>query len=115
MPVITIAHNPQLTKEQVRAAFERQFSGKYRVEKTQAPFRDFQVVMNAFVAVAVKLEQTDRETKFVYGGLSPSLWARLLLGQFFGFVTCRGLTHEVEQFIRTAPDFAPSAGIVRVA
>ena len=58
MGVTNIPHNPQLTKEEARAAFEKHFAGKYKVEKTRAMRRDFQVRKSAFAAVSVKLEQT---------------------------------------------------------
>ena len=40
--------------------------------------RDFMIVRNPFVGVTVKLEQSANETKFVYTGIAPKLWARLL-------------------------------------
>jgi hypothetical protein len=105
MGVRTITHNPDLTKEQVREAFEQHFAGKYKVEKTHAILRDFQVVKNPFVAVSIRLEQTDKETKIVYTGFTPVWWARLMFGQLFGFIFWNSLTNEVEAFIDTAPEF----------
>jgi hypothetical protein len=115
MAVITIPHNPGLTKEQVRAAFEAHFAGKYKVEKTHAIIRDFQVVKNAFIAVSVKLDQTKDETKIVYTGFTPVWWARLLFGQLWGFIFWNALTSEIKEFIRTAPEFQPSGELVRAA
>jgi hypothetical protein len=65
------------------------------------------VVKNPFVGVALKLEQdpADQQTKFVYSGLCPRLWARLILGGLIAFLLWNGLTNEVEEFIRTAPEF----------
>ena len=105
MAVITIAHKPALTKEQTQALFTKHFEGKYKVEDFKGPFRDFMVVKNPFTGVAIKLEQTDSETKFVYAGLAPRLWARMLLGGLIGFLFWNGITKDVEEYMRTAPDF----------
>ena len=74
--------------------------------KTQ--FRDFQVVKSPIFGVALKLEQTPTETKFVYAAVPPRrLWRTLTLGvagaycQFFG----GELTREIEDFIDSSPEF----------
>jgi hypothetical protein len=105
MAVKTIAHKPELTKEQAQQIFAKHFEGKYKIEDFVGLFRDFQVVKNPFAGVAVKLEQTDSETKFVYGGLAPRWWARMLLGGLIGFLFWNGITNEVEAFIDSAPEF----------
>jgi hypothetical protein len=105
MAVTTIAHKPDLTKEQVQEIFRKHFEGKYSVEKVSRPLRDFVVVKNPFVGVDVKLQQGGNETKFVYSGLAPHLLARLLLGGLIGFVFWRSLTNEVREFIESAPEF----------
>jgi hypothetical protein len=63
------------------------------------------VVKNPFAGVAIKLEQTGSETEFVYGGLAPRVWARLLLGGLIGFLFWNGVTNEVRQYMETAPEF----------
>ena len=105
MAVATIAHKPELTKEQAQELFRRHFEGKRQVEDFKGLFRDFMVVKNPFVGVAVKLEQGEGETKFVYGGLAPRLWARVLLGSLVGIFMWNGLTNEVKEYIETAPEF----------
>jgi hypothetical protein len=105
MAVATIAHKPELTKEQAQELFRRHFDGRYSVEEFRGPFRDFAVVKNPFVGVAVKLEQGANETKFVYTGLAPRWWARVMLGALLGMFLWNGLTSEVKQFIETAPEF----------
>ena len=104
MGVRTITHNPELTKEQVREAFERHFA-KYKIGKTHAVRRDFQVVKNPFVALSIGLEQTNKETKIVYSGFTPRWWASLFFGPLLGYIFWRGLTNEVKAFIDTAPEF----------
>src|SRR6266545_4963907 len=114
MAVRTIAHKPELNKEEAQAIFERHFAGKYTVEPCESPlslktkYRDFQVVKNAILGVALKLEQTATETKFVYAAVPPKrLWRSLSLGvagvycQFWG----GSLTREIEDFIDSAPEF----------
>jgi hypothetical protein len=108
MAVSAIAHKPNLTKEEVRAIFARNFGSKYTVaDWTGRPrsLRDFMVVKSGLVAVTVKLEQGTNETKLVYSGFTPKLWARLLLGVIASMFLWNGLTTEVKQFIETAPEF----------
>jgi hypothetical protein len=105
MAVITVAHKPELTKEQAQEIFAKHFAGKYKVEDFRGLFRDFMVVKNPFVGVAIKLDQTGSETKFVYSGLAPRWWARLLLGGLIAWLFWGGLTNEVRQSMETAPDF----------
>ena len=108
MAVTAIAYKPDLTKEEARAIFARHFGGKYAVmDWTGRPrsMRDFMVVKNGFVAVTVKFEQAANETKFVYSGFTPKLWARALVGGIGSMFLWNGLTNEVKQFIETAPEF----------
>ncbi len=108
MAVTAIAHKPSLTKEDVRATFARHFAGKYTVtDWTGMPrsMRDFMIVKSGFVAVTVKLDQTPTETKVVYSGFTPKIWARLLVGGIGSMFLWNGLTSEVKQFIETAPEF----------
>lgn len=105
MAVITVAHKPELTKEQAKEVFAKHFAGKYVVRDFTGPFRDFVVDKNAFIAVAVKLDQTGSETKFVYSGLAPRWWARLLLPVLWGFLLWTPMTNEIRIFMEAAPEF----------
>ena len=115
LAVAAIAHKPDLTSEQAQAIFRRRFEPQYRIEgpkglRAIGPRRDFVVVKNAFTAVSVKLQQDRDETKFVYTGLAPRLWARVLSGLglltvVMSFFVWNGLTNEVKQFIEQAPEF----------
>jgi hypothetical protein len=104
MPKVTVAHNPQLTKDQAQELFARHFAGTYTVHPFKGPFRDFVVQKSAFVGVAVKLDQSEKETKFVFNGMSPAWWARATMGALLGLFIWKGITNEVEQYIRTAPE-----------
>jgi hypothetical protein len=108
MAVATIAHKPDLSKEEVRRIFARHFDGKYAVEDWSGiprSMRDFMVVKNGFVAVTVKLDQSPNETKIVFTGFTPKFWARALVGGIGSMFLWNGLTNEVKQFIETAPEF----------
>ena len=105
MAVLSVGHKPDLTKEQAKGIFAKHFEGKYTVEDFPGPFRDFVVVKSPFVGVALKLEQTGSETKFVYSGVAPKLWARLLLGGLLGILFWSGLTNEVRDFMEKGPEF----------
>jgi hypothetical protein len=111
MAVREIAHKPELTSEAVEDVFRRHFEPRCKVEqirgvKRTTLRRDFMVVKSAFIAVSLRLEQGDRSTKLVYSGLVPRSWARLItVGGILGYIMWRGLTHEVEQLIDSAPEF----------
>ena len=105
MAVVTIAHKPELTRERTQEIFAQHFAGKYKVHVFRGLFRDFVVEKNAFVGVAVKLEQTDSETKLVFNGMAPKWWARAILGAIWGILFWGGVTNDVRQFIETAPEF----------
>ena len=108
MAVTSIGHKPELTKEQVREAFRAHFAGRYQIEdapRVVAGGRDFVVYKNPFVGVGVKLEQAASETKFVYGGMAPRVWARIVFGGLASLLLWNGLTGEVRQFIETSPEF----------
>jgi hypothetical protein len=108
MAVRDIAHKPDLTTDQAREIFRKHFEpAGYTVDDVRGPFRDFMVVKNPWIGVALKLEQDadDNQTKFVYSGLAPRWWARALLGGLIGFLFWNGLTNEIEAFIDSAPEF----------
>ena len=114
MAVETIGFNPLLTPERVRQVFARHFDGRCRIEdwhgiEIAGIHRDFVVVRNAFVAVSVKLEQGANETKLVFTGLAPRLWARMLVSGLLSMLLWNGLTNEVRDLIRTAPELREGA------
>jgi hypothetical protein len=109
MAVSTIAHKPDLTAQQLKEIFRKRFEGTYQVEDWKGPLigqkRDFTVNKNPFVGIALGLDQTGSETKIVYTGYCPKIWARMLLGAALGMLLWNGPTNEVKQFIETAPEF----------
>ncbi len=114
MAIISISHKPELTKEEAQEIFRRHFQDKYSVQpcddvpSLKAAFRDFQVVKNPVIGVAFKLEQTGTQTRFIYAAVPPNRWIRTLSMGIAGTVCLffgRSLTREVEDFIRSAPDF----------
>src|SRR5688572_16153172 len=109
MAVTRIAHRPDLTKEQAQEIFRRHFEPRYKVENWKgasvgAP-RDFVLNKNPFVGVALRLEQSTGETKFIYTGYAPKLWARMLFTGLLSFLIWNGPTNEVREFIESAPEF----------
>lgn len=105
MAKVTIAHKPELTKEQAQVIFAEHFSGKYRVSRYRRPLRDFVIEKNAFVGVAIKLDQRGNETSFVYNAFTPRWWAAAMFGVLIGPMLGRGLTAEVRAFMDSAPEF----------
>lgn len=105
MAKVTVAHKPELTKEGAMEVFARHFSDKYRVAPFRGLFRDFVIEKNPFVGVALKLEQSRTETKFVYNAFTSRWWARAMLGALIGPILGRSMTAEVRDFIDSAPEF----------
>ena len=74
----------------------------------KAKYRDFQVVKNPVLGVALKLEQTPAETRFVYAAVPPNRWVRSISFGLAGLACIlfgSSLTEEVEEFIKSAPEF----------
>jgi hypothetical protein len=109
LAVTTIAHKPDLTAEQAKEIFQKHFEPKCKVEGWKGPNvgsrRDFVVVKNDFIGVSVKLEQTQGETKFVYSGLAPRIYARILGAGMISVFLWGRFVSEVRHFIETAPEF----------
>ena len=109
MAVTTIAHKPDLTKEEAREIFRRHFEPKCKVEDWKGVLvgskRDFLVVKNHFIGVAVGLEQSQSETKFVYSGLAPRIYARILGAGLISVFLWGRFVSEVRHFIENAPEF----------
>jgi hypothetical protein len=112
--VLQIAHKPALTSDEAQEIFRRHFAGKYSVQPCEgllslkAKYRDFQVVKNPVIGVALKLQQSESETSFVYAAVPPNRWVRSISFGFAG-IACMlwggSLTREVETFIKAAPEF----------
>lgn len=105
MAVATIAHKPEMTKEQLQEIFAKHFEGTYDVHEFRGFGRDFVIAKNPWVGIAVKLEQSEGQTKLNYNGICPAWWARAMLGVLFGLFLWNGITDEVKEFIATAPQF----------
>jgi hypothetical protein len=112
MAVAEIAHKPELTKEQAMEFFRAHFAGKYEIALPPSVARwnrDFVVKKSPFASVAVKLQQGDNQTKFVYTGYAPNFWAQMLLSASFGLLGSmllwNSITREVRSFIESAPEF----------
>ena len=107
MAVVTIAHKPELNKDLAQEIFRAHFEPRYKVEtlKRQLGLRDFMLVRNPFLGVTVGLQQTPNETKFVFTGLAPRWWARVLSAGMLIYLFLNGPTNEVKKFIESAPEF----------
>jgi hypothetical protein len=109
LAVSTIRYNPSLSVEAVREAFRAHFEGKYKIEDWKGPLigssRDFLLVKNPFIGVSVKLEQGQNETKLVYTGIIPRIWARILFGGLLSLLFQNGPMSDVRNFIENAPEF----------
>ena len=113
MATIMIGHHPELTAEDVKAIFERQFGDKYEIVRTpRLLLCDFLVKRSAWTSVAVRLRQGKNKTRLVFSGFAPSLWARIALFLTAGLsilicylVVWKGITDEVRSFIEEAEEF----------
>lgn len=114
MAVLSVAHKPALTSEEAQEIFRQHFARKYSVQpcngllSLKAKYRDFQVVKNPVVGIALKLQQSDSETSFVYAAVPPNRWLRSISFGFAGVICMLwggSLTREVEDFIKGTPEF----------
>ena len=110
MPVVTVAHRPDLSVERAVEIFSSHFASKYRVYKTRRPLLHFVVQKSDWTAVGVRLRQGDNVTRFGFGAFLPSFFLSFLL---IGIVTYfilyfaswRHIEREVESFILNEPEF----------
>ena len=117
MATITVADQPELTKECAIEVFRRHFAGKYEMEERKGPVHDFVVKKSDWTAVWVRLRQGQNGTTFSFAGFTPSLRYRLLpvlgvIGGLPGIVVAyvimylalrpsrKAMEEEISQFIR---------------
>ena len=111
MAIVTIPHNPQLTKEQAFEAFQRHFAATYEVYPAKGRRRDLIVKKSNWSGVGVRLKQEKDKTSFVFTAMMPNLMLQALFGGLFSYLILRSewkrLEREVVDFIETAPEFHP--------
>jgi len=113
MAIVTIPHNPELTKEQAIEAFQRHFAGSYEVYPTKLRKRDLVVKKSNWSGVGVRLKQEKEKTCFVFTAMMPNVIMQVLFGGLFSYAILRSewkrLEAEVTEFIDSAPEFHPAA------
>lgn len=113
MAIVTIPHNPQLTKEQALEAFQRRFAGTYDIYPTKQRNRDFIVKKSNWSGVGVRVKQEADKTSFVFTPMMPNLMLQILFGGVFSYLILRSewkrLEADVAEFIETASEFHPAA------
>jgi hypothetical protein len=105
MAVVSVAHHPELTIDDIFDIFQRHFGQKYALER---PHRYGHFAIKAEnVVVAVKVEQDPTRTKFVFRREQSSRWQGLFWAELLGGSgpASAGLMGEVAAFIREAPEF----------
>jgi hypothetical protein len=114
MAKITIGHHPELTGKDVISIFEKHFADKCQIVPTpRQPTMDLIVKRSAWTGVPVHLKQERNKTKLIFYGVSPSLWARVLVAPsllpvgllIWYLFAWKGITDEVRAFIETAEEF----------
>ena len=110
MPVVTVAHQPDLSVEKALEVFSNHFAGKYSVYKTRRPLLHLVVRKSAWTAVGVRLRQGSNTTRFGFGAFLPSFFLTFLLVGLVTylilyFASWRDMEREVENFILNAPEF----------
>ena len=111
MAVADIGHHPELTAEAAMEIFKEGFAGKYEVSKWTRPggVRDFVIIKNSLIGVAVKLKQGKDKTSFVYADTIPSMLMTLLLAGVWYVLINRSsydaMMNDVKTFIENAPEF----------
>lgn len=113
MAIVTIPHNPELTKERALEAFQRRFAGSYDVYPTKLRNRDLVVKKSNWSGVGVRLKQEKDKTSFVFTAMMPNVIMQVLFGGLFSYLILRSdwkrLEAEVTEFIDGAPEFHPAA------
>jgi hypothetical protein len=113
MAIVTIPHNPQLTKEQAIEAFQRRFAEAYEVYPAKLRKRDFIVKKSNWSGVGVRLKQEKEKTCFVFTAMMPNVIMQVLFGGLFSYLILRSewkrLEAEVTEFIDGAAEFHPAA------
>ena len=114
MAVVKIEQVPGLTPEAAQEVFAREFQGRCEVYTTKIRTRDFIVKESGWTGVGVKVAQEDEATKFVFSAMMPNLILQALFGGLIAYLFLRpkwkALEEQVEQCIRTAPEFQPTQG-----
>ncbi len=110
MATATVKHRPEMTVDAAMEIFGKHFAGKYKVCRTKSmPMRDFVVKKSGWTGVGVKLKHDKDSSIFVFTGMIPSLFKRLLFGGLITYLFLRprwkAMESEIASFIQNAPEF----------
>ena len=107
MAAVQIAHRPELTVKEAMEVFTRHFGSKYRMDWGGG--REFVMRKTAWTGVRVALEQRRDTTRFVVGGVMPSVFLSLVFGGLIGLLFLRrgwkAMEQEALDFIQNAAEF----------
>ena len=111
MAIITIGHQPELTKEQVQAVFAERFAGEFEIVRSNAIKRDFIIKKNNWTGVGMRLKQEKNSTTLIFTAMMPNLLLNTLFSGLFSYALLRKgwkeMELEIAGFIRLEPQFQP--------
>ena len=109
MATVSIGYHPDLTADRAIEVFQQHFAGRYEVSKTSVVARDFIVKKSGTTGVGVRLKQGKNGTEFVFTGMIPGIWQRIVYSGLVGYLFLRpgwrALEAEVASFIENEPSF----------
>lgn len=105
MAVVSVAHHPELTIDDIFDLFQRHFGQKYALERSHE-YGHF-AIKSRNVVVAVRVERDPTRTKFIFRREKTSWWQTMWWAELLGGSgpASAGLMDEVAAFIRGAPEF----------
>ncbi len=113
MSIVTVASRPELTLDEAVAILRERLGERYKVYRYVSPVghasQDFIVEKDSMTGVRVRLKQAPDSTAFICQGYAPSRVKAFILGcvlvALINRPTVKALVEEVEESIRTTPQF----------
>jgi hypothetical protein len=104
MAKFEIAHNPELTQDQLLELFKNEFKGKYEVYYTQMTNRFFVVKNTNVSGAAVRLIQKKNKTLINYFRFAPSAFARVFVKSFVLMFFGGEVMNDIKNYIQSVKD-----------
>jgi len=111
MPKIEVRHRPDLDVQDLLGLLQDYFSPRYEVYETALIGADIVLRKSAWSGLSIKLIQKADKTLIRFGGMSPSVWVRMLqmglIPLLILYLTSwKQLQQELESYLTTAPELS---------
>jgi hypothetical protein len=104
MAKVEIAHNPELSQEQLFELFKNKFKGKYEVYFTKMTNRFFIVKQTNVSGAAVSLVQKKNKTIISYFRFAPSTFARFFVKSFVLMFFGGQVMKDIQSYLQANKD-----------